>query len=108
MEDLVRSSVFDDLSNKVVNRVTYDNSAVLELNKRERIERQGSGKYKGNLVHAARIHMGDIERLHNMGYKLLSPDQDEVRRALLYVQQNEPHLLTVDGNPFAKKRIQWV
>ena len=52
--------------------------------------------------------MGDVQRLHNLGYKLLSPDPDEVRRALLYVQQNEPHLMTVNKKAFAKKRTTWL
>lgn len=86
---------------------TYDNSAVLELNKREKVERAGMGKYKGNLVHVARVHMGDIVRLKGLGYDLLSPDPEEVRRGLLYLQSEEAGMLTVDGKPFAKKRAKW-
>lgn len=108
MSDLVRTTIYDEIEDKLINRVTYDNTAVLELNADQRKERpEGYGKYKGNLVHAARLHLGDIERLKNMGYNLLSPDKDEVRRTLVYIQQNEPHLLTVEGKPFAKHRNTW-
>lgn len=103
---LVRETfVYDD---KVINRVSYDPSDVLEVNAAQRSERQGVGKYKGNLVHAARVHLGDVERLKNLGYNLLSPDPAEVRRALLYIQSEEKKLLTVDGKPFAKTRPKWV
>lgn len=108
MSDLVRTTIYDELEDKLINRVTYDNTAVLALNDAQRKERpEGYGKYKGNLVHAARLHLGDIERLKNMGYNLLSPDKDEVRRALVYIQQNEPQLLTVEGKPFATHRNTW-
>ncbi|MEN9839251.1 MAG: hypothetical protein RL177_730 [Bacteroidota bacterium] len=46
--------------------------------------------------------------MKNIGYNLLSPDADEVRRALLYIQSNEPLLLTVPGKPFASVRQKWV
>jgi hypothetical protein len=52
--------------------------------------------------------MGDVQRLINMGYNLLSPDPEEVRRTLLYIQSNEPDLLTVNKKPFAKVRTRWL
>lgn len=103
---LVRETFIHD--DKVINKVSYDPSDVLELNAAQRSERQGPGKYKGNLVHAARVHLGDIERLKNLGYNLLSHDPAEVRRALLYIQSEENKLLTVDGKPFAKTRPKWL
>lgn len=106
--DIVRTSVFDELEGKMVQRVTYDNSDVLDLNEAEKKARpEGFGKYKGNMVHVGRIHVGDIERLKNLGYNMLSPDPDEVRRALLYIQSEETRHLTVEGRPFAKHRNKW-
>lgn len=105
-DDLVTVKTYDEAENKIIKATTYDNSEVLRLNAAERAER-GMQKYKGNMVHAGRIHLGDIERLMNLGYDLLSPDPDEVRRALVYIQSNEPHLLTVEGKPFARKRKTW-
>lgn len=108
MPILAKETTVDELNNKIVNTVTYDNSDVLKVNAAERADRIDGPQYKGNLAHVGRIDMGDIQRLYNLGYNLMSPDKEEVRRALLYIQSNEPHLLTVNGKPFAKKRNRWV
>jgi hypothetical protein len=107
MTDLIRTTIYDELEDKVINRVTFDNSAVLAANAVARNERSRSEQYQGNLVHAGSVHLGDIERLINMGYNLLSNNPDEVRRALCYIQANEPDLLTVEGKPFAMHRNTW-
>jgi hypothetical protein len=109
MSDCIKQTIYDDLTNKVIEKVTYDNTQLLKQNAMERVERQGSNKYRGNLVKVASLHWpGDFERLRNIGYNLLSSDPDEVRRALLYVQSEEKAMLVVDGTPFAKKRAKWV
>jgi hypothetical protein len=102
------TTFYDDEKDRIVTRTTYDNSAVLEANAEQRNAAPESGRYKGNFVHVGRIDEGDVVRLKNIGYNLLSPDPEEYRRALLYIQSNEPHLLTVPGRPFAKVRSQWV
>lgn len=99
---------FDEDKERVVIQTTYDNSDVLAANKAERNAAPEFGRYKGNLVHVGRIDEGDVVRLKNMGYNLLSHDPDEYRRALLYIQSNEPNLLTIPGRPFAKVRPKWV
>lgn len=99
---------YDELSDKIVVNTIYDNSDVLRVNAEARAEKVDGAQFKGKLAHVARIDMGDIQRLYNEGYNLLSPDPDEVRRALLYVQANEPHLMTVNKKAFAKKRGIWV
>ena len=93
---------------KFIVKTTYDNSDVLDANKKQRNQYNKHEQYKGKFVHAGRIHEGDVIRLKNLGYNLLSPDPEEWKRALLYIQTNEPHLLTVDGKPFAKNRERWV
>lgn len=108
MPILAKETTFDELNNKIVNKVTYDNSDVLALNAAQRAEKIDGQQFKGNLAHVGRIDMGDIQRLFNLGYNLLSNDKDEVRRALVYIQSNEPHLLTVNKKPFAKKRNRWL
>lgn len=108
MPDLIERKTYDELEDKIVTETIYDNSEVLRVNAAERAEAPEVGRYKGNLAHVGRIHMGDVTRLANLGYDILSADPDEVRRALLYVQSNEPHLLTVPGKPFAKVRPKWV
>ena len=106
--DIVKVTTYDELADKMVTKTTYDNSAVLKANAEDRLSKpEGYGRFKGDLCHVGRIHMGDIERLRNMGYNLLSNDTDEVRRCLIYIQENEPLLLTVTGTPFSKKRSKW-
>lgn len=107
MTDLVETSKFDELTGQMVVQTTYDNSAIRELNLADQNAAPEFGKYKGDLCLVGRIHMGDIVRLKNLGYDLLSPDPDEVRRALLYIQGNEQTMLTVPGKPFAKHRNKW-
>lgn len=106
--DLVETSTFDELTGRMVINTLYDNTEVLKQNAAERAGQPEFGQYKGNLVKVGSIHMGDVVRLANLGYDVLSSDPEETRRALMYIQANEPHLLTVNGKPFAKKRAKWV
>ena len=46
-------------------------------------------------------------RLKNLGYNILSPDPDEVKRALLYIQSEEKALMVMPGTPIGKKRQSW-
>lgn len=105
-EDITYNASDDQL----IIKTTYDNSDVLKANQIQRNEAPEFGRYKQKntqMVHVGRIAEGDIVRLKQLGYNLLSPDKEEWKRALLYIQQNEPHLLTVPGKPFAKKRAIW-
>lgn len=108
--DLVTTSRYDERDDKMIVTTTYDNSAVLEANKADRNASPETGRYKGNhsLIQVGRVHMGDVERLRVMGYNLLSGDPEETKRALLYIQSNEPHLLTVPGTPISRKKMKWV
>ena len=108
MHDLIETTHYDDLTDTFSVKTSYDNRAVIEANKQAQIHTPETGRYKGNLAHVGRIHMGDITRLKNEGYNLLSPDPDEVKRALLHIQTNEKYLLTVPGTPIAKRKTQWV
>ena len=101
---------YDDQEDKLTVTTTYDNTDVLEANNRQRIASPEFGRYKtsnAGLVHVGRIDEGDVIRLKNLGYNLMSPDPEEWKRCLLYIQQNEPYLLTVPGKPFSKKRNIW-
>lgn len=96
---------------QLVIETIYETSDVLEQNMRERNAASEFGRYKTArptaLVKVASFPVEHIEALKNRGYNLLSPDQAEVRRALMYIQENEPHWLTVPGKPFALHRPQW-
>lgn len=105
--DFIEQSYFDESENKMINNKIYDNTQVLEQNKFDRNSGPDFGKYKGNMVKVGSLHKGDVERLCNMGYNILSGDPEEAKRALLYIQENEPYLLTVSGKPISKKRLTW-
>lgn len=108
MSDLVEKSYYDDTSDSLIVKTSYDSSAVIAANQAQRNAAPETGCYKGNLAHVGRIHMGDIVRLKNEGYDLLSSDPDEVKRALLHIQSDERYLLTVPGTPIAKRKKVWV
>lgn len=96
---------------KLVIENIYDPTAVLEQNAAERADRPEHGKYRTDskigLVKVASLPEEHIIALKNKGYNLLSPDPQEVRRALVYIQQHEPHWLTVNGTPFSMHRPKW-
>jgi hypothetical protein len=96
---------------QLVIETIYDPTDVLEQNQRERNAAPEFGRYKTDrptgLVKVASFPVEHIEALKNKGYNLLSADKDEVRRALCYIQEHEPHWLTVPGKPFALHRPQW-
>lgn len=104
---MIDTSHYDESSDSLIVKTSYDNRAVLDMNMAQRNAAPETGRYKGDLVHVGRVHMGDIVRLKNKGYDLLSPDPDEVKRALLYIQSKEKQLLTVPGTPIAKKKAVW-
>lgn len=99
---------FDQLSGKMVVQTTYDPTETLEANKEARAlapkHKISNGKL---LTKVMDIHPDHIQALRNVGYDLYSPDPDEWKRALLYIQNNEPYWLTVNGKPFAAFRQKW-
>ena len=107
MSDLLETSHYDEASDSLIVKTSYDNRAVLAENEFLRNTSPETGRYKGNLVKIGNIHMGDVVRLKNMGFNILSPDPDEWRRALLFVQSNEKGQMTVPGTPIGKKRQAW-
>ena len=104
-----QTSQYVEETDSLVVTTTYDPTATLEANKEARLtapkHRISNGKV---LVKVMEIEEGHIIALKELGYNLLSPDQDEVKRALLYVQNNEPYWMTVNGKPIAKFRQRWV
>lgn len=97
---------------KLVITKTYDVAPILEQNAVERNAAPKTGRYKTQrptqLVKVASFPVEHIEALQQKGYNLLSADRQEVRRALCYIQEHEPHWLTVPGKPFAMTRPKWL
>lgn len=108
MTDLETNSFYNEEKDSFITAVKYDNGAVLHSNLEAQKQAPETGRYKGNFVHIGEIHVGDIIRLKTLGYDLLSSDPEEFKRALLYIQSNERHMLKMPGNPIAKKKTQWV
>lgn len=107
MSDMKETDTYDQLEDRIITHYTQDVEPILDANREKRNAQPEFGQYKGNLVHALSISETDVIRLKNMGYNLMSPDPEEWKRALLYIQQNEPYHLVVNGKPFAKKKAIW-
>lgn len=107
MSDLKETSTYDELTDTLIVKTTYDNYAVIADNIMTKNLAPETGRYKGNLVKVGSIHLGDVVRLKNLGYNILSPDPDEVKRALLYIQAEEKSHLSVPGTPIGKKKQAW-
>ena len=80
-------------------------------------EALSQNKYKSDsfgCVYAATIPSGVVEAMatgqccsEGKQWDLLSNDPEEYRAALVHVQTEHKELLTVNGNPFAKRRNSW-
>ena len=108
MDDLVETTLYDEATDTLAIKTSYDNRRVIAENMATKVLRPETGRYKGNLVKIGSIHLGDVQRLFNQGFNLMSPDPDEVKRCLLHIQRNEPHLLSMPGKPIAEKKTQWI
>jgi hypothetical protein len=101
---------YDELDDKLIVETVYDAQDVLDANAAERAVAPEIKKYRpsmAGLVKVASIHEDHIPALKKMGYDLLSPDPQEVSRALCYIQACERGWMTVNGNPFAMNRPKW-
>jgi hypothetical protein len=107
MSDLVETSHYDEATDSLVVKTSYDNRSVMAENILTKNLQPETGRYKGNLVKVATIHLGDVVRLKNLGYNILSPDPDEVKRALLYIQAEEKALMLMPGKPISKRKQSW-
>lgn len=98
-----------EAEDRLVVETIYDTATTIEVNKRRRQDApkrlHDGGKM---LMHVASLPQEHLVALSNIGYDLMSPDTEERRRALVYIQDNEPCWLTVNGKPFATFRPKWV
>ena len=107
MQDLIETSHYDEASDSLIVKTSYDSSLVIAENILTKNLQPETGRNKGNLVKVATIHLGDVTRLKNLGYNVLSPDPDEVKRALLYIQSEEKAHMVMPGTPIAKRKQSW-
>ena len=99
---------YDELEDKVIVETIYDATTVIEENAAIRQEGPVVVGEKGQqLVLAMRLPMGHIVKLKNEGYDIFSPDKDEARRAMRYVQQNQNKFLTTDKKMIAERKQAW-
>lgn len=92
---------------KLVVENIYDASALIEQNRAEKAVNGKARFSDSRLVKVASIDEDHIVALKNMGFNLLSSDKDEVRRALVYIQDHEQDWMVVEGKPFAMWRPKW-
>jgi len=107
MIDLQETTQYDESTDSLIVTTSYDSSDVIADNVMTKNLQPETGRYKGDLVKIGSIHLGDVQRLKNLGYNLLSPDPDEVKRTLLYIQSEEKALLSMPGNPIGKRKQSW-
>lgn len=107
MTDLITRSTYDEATDSLIVKTSYDNRSVIADNIMTKNLQPETGRYKGNLIKVATIHLGDVQRLKTLGYNLLSPDPDEVKRALLYIQSEEKAHMSMPGTPIGKKKRSW-
>ena len=60
-----------------------------------------------SLTLAASVPMEHVLALKNMGYDLLSPDRDEMRRALVFLQSEQGKFMTTDKKVFTTRHQRW-
>jgi hypothetical protein len=106
---LAESRLYDEATDSLTVQTVYDPTATIEANKEERLTAPKHHISNGKaLVKVMDIDAEHVLALRNQGYDLLSPDPDEWKRVLLYIQQNEPVWMTVNGKPIASFRQRWV
>lgn len=105
----MEKTTYIDAEDKLVVETIYDPTETIEANAEARALAPKHHISNGKLlVKVMDIDADHILALKNLGYNLLSPDPEEWRRALLYIQANEPVWMTVNGKPIASFKQRWV
>lgn len=106
---MYQERTYIESEDKVVVRTVYDPTETIEANKEARLTAPKHKISNGKaLVKVMDIPEEHVIALINKGYNLLSPDPEEWKRALRYIQQHEPVWMTVKGKPIADFRQRWV
>lgn len=97
-----------EAEDKLVVETSYDASQTIADNAAIRSGSPVTFGSKGQrMVLAASVPLEHVTALKNLGYDLLSPDQQEVRRALCFIQSEQASFLTTDKKMFALHRPKW-
>lgn len=106
---LAEKRTYDEARDSLIVTTTYDPTETIEANKEARLTAPKHTISNGkSLVKVMDIDADHILALKEKGYNLLSPDPDEWKRALRYIQTHEPVWLTVNGKPIADFRQRWI
>lgn len=106
--DTIEKRTYIESEDKLVVQTIYDPTPVIDYNKAQKAEgRRYIGSKGQQMMHVARIDLDHVKALRNMGYDLLSPDPEEVRRALRFIQAEQQAWMTVDGKVIADKKQVW-
>lgn len=94
---------------KLVIETIYDaEDAIHQAEQARQMGKVQVGSKGQELVLAAVIPLEHIVALKNeTGLDLLSPDPDEYRKALVYIQQNQHKFMATDKKVFATHRPKW-
>lgn len=93
---------------KIITKTTYDVEPTFEQNAQLRASGPVVIGSKGqSLTLAASVPMEHVLSLKNMGYDLLSPDRDEMRRALVFLQSEQGKFMTTDKKVFTTRHQRW-
>ncbi len=93
---------------KIITKTTYDVEPTFEQNAALRAQGPVVIGSKGqSLTLAASVPMEHVLALKNMGYDLLSPDRDEMRRALVFLQSEQGKFMTTDKKVFTTRHQRW-
>lgn len=99
---------YEEEHDRIIVETIYDADPVLEQNAALRASEPVTIGSKGQqLVLGMSLPLEHVEALKNMGYNLFSPDREEVRRAILYVQANQQMFLTTNKKMFADRPSKW-
>lgn len=119
MSEIVRKSILQD--GRMYNIAEQDESTVIDQNTSIKQALAHSRQKYGKGLHMARVaRMTEVgveamangtcckeARNNKKRYRILSPDPDERRRAILHLQSCHPEYMVVDGTPFGKTRTKW-
>jgi len=99
---------YDELTDTLAIETIYDPTDTIEHNAALRASGPVYLGSKGQRMElAASIPLEHITALKNDGYDLMSADPDERRRALVYLQNNQPKFMATDKKMFARHRNSW-